>query len=106
MSLPYGHYSGITDDASFTTTSFVDRLIPIADYTVTTNLQTLTFDARTATVRPSVHTPSSADLDTFSLEFDRDTAHGSLGRDSLPSGRASRSMSLPRPRHATGSCTG
>lgn len=79
VSLPYGHYSGITDDATFTPTSFVDRIIPIADYTVSRNLQTMTFDARAATVRPSVRTPRPAGLNTFSLEFDRTTAHGGLG---------------------------
>jgi hypothetical protein len=79
VSLPYGHYGGITDDASFTATSFVDRLVPIADYTVSRNLQTLTFDARTATVRPSVQTPAPASLNTLSLEFDRGSGRGGIG---------------------------
>ena len=75
VSLPYGHYSGLTDVFDVTSNSdLADRIVPIADYTVARNLQALTFDARTATARPSVHTPRSADLSDLTVEYDRDDA--------------------------------
>ena len=102
VSLPYGHYSAITDVGTFTSASaFVDRIVPIADYTVSRNLQTLTLDARTATAVPSVHTPKPAAVATETLEFDRDAPNGGMG-SSFTSGPGSRVYVAPTARAQRG----
>ena len=71
-SVPLGHYTALTDVASFTPQlGFVDRIVPIADFTVSRNLQTVTFDARTATAVATVHAPQPTDLNQGTVEFDR-----------------------------------
>lgn len=77
-SVPLGHYSAITDVATFGT-SFSDSILAIPDVTVTRDLQTVTFDARKATATPSVSTPRPAAEQALSVEWDRqDTGQGSL----------------------------
>ena len=82
VSLPYGHYSAMTDVATFSSTSAItDRIIPVADYTVSRNLQTLTFDARTATAALAVHTPEPTMLNSETVELDRDVPNGGMGSE-------------------------
>lgn len=81
ISVPAGHYSAITDVGAFNrrTSTFTDRIIPIADFAVTSNDQTLTLDARTATSRVAAHTPRRAPFhQSMSMEFDRETKFGAL----------------------------
>lgn len=83
VSVPYGHYSAITDVATFGA-SVTDRIIPVADYDVTANMQHLRMDAADATAQPSISTPRHAAVLTKSLEFDRIARlGGSLGSSFL-----------------------
>lgn len=81
VSLPYGHYSAITDVGDFGSGgTYTDQIIPVADFDVTADMQHLTMDAADATAVPSVNTPRPADVLSESLEFDRSAKDGgSLG---------------------------
>jgi hypothetical protein len=79
VSVPAGHYSGITDYMAFTSTSLTDYIVPIEEYNVTGSGQSLVFDTRKATVAPAVHTPRRATVVDKSFEWDRITKHYSVG---------------------------
>jgi hypothetical protein len=80
VSVPAGHYSAITDVLSGGRRDLVDRIVPIADFTVAHNEQTITMDARTAKSRIAVHTPRPAKVTSASMEFDRESNRfGALG---------------------------
>lgn len=97
-SVPLGHYSGITDVEGFSGRSFTDRIIPVADFTVTHNLQRVTFDARKATARPTVQTPRPADVNTLTVELDREAVRGgSLGSSFLYDGSSKVYVAPTRP---------
>jgi hypothetical protein len=58
VSLPRGHYIGIFDQFDFSKSgNVVYRVIPVSDYTVNGDLQTLVIDGRLARVSPSVTAP-------------------------------------------------
>lgn len=87
VSLPYGHYSAITDIPTFDQAGFTDRILPIADFEVTADMQHLRIDAADATARPTVSTPRPADVVTKAVEFDRASrVGGSLGSSFLYDG--------------------
>jgi hypothetical protein len=79
VSVPAGTYSGITEYDSYTATRTTSYLIPVEEFDVTTNNQSMVFDARTATTVPAVHTPRGATVVDESLEWDRMTRRSSVG---------------------------
>lgn len=60
VSVPLGTYVGVFDDLSFVPGRVTFRVMPVVDYAVTENLQTLTVDARSAVATPSVTAPREA----------------------------------------------
>jgi hypothetical protein len=60
VSVPLGTYVGVFDALSFVPDRVTFRVMPVADYAVTENLQTLTVDARSAVATPSVTAPREA----------------------------------------------
>jgi hypothetical protein len=60
VSVPLGTYVGVFDDLSFVPDRVTFRVMPVVDYAVTRDLQTLTVDARTAVATPSVTAPREA----------------------------------------------
>ena len=88
ISVPVGRYAGITEIDTFdpNTSTGSSRLLPFDDFTVSTNDQTLTLDARTATSKLSVVTPRRAGRVMLSWEWDR--LRGRADRGHFSSGRA------------------
>jgi hypothetical protein len=103
VSVPIGHYAAITDIPDFDgrTGTFIDRMVPIADYTVSSNMQTLTVSAARATVQPTVSTPESGISQQETVEFDRIDRRGfdlSVGVDYPGSGYEARVAPTPQVR--------
>jgi len=73
ISVPLGHYSlfAVGDLPDPTPDAANQFIVPISDFAVTTNMQTIVVDARTATITPSVRTPRPAGLSSLSLGWSR-----------------------------------
>ena len=77
VSVPLGHYIGIFDEETFTKAGNFDfRVMPVSDYTVSGDQQTLNVDAREAVVAPSVTTPQPAAAQELDLTFDGSDGSG------------------------------
>ncbi|MEU9348946.1 hypothetical protein AB0D74_47880 [Streptomyces sp. NPDC048278] len=77
VSVPLGNYTAFAAITEFPTdTSVVDLALPVADFEVTENLQTLAVDARDATLEPTAQTPRPAQADRYGFEYDRFPAAG------------------------------
>ena len=93
VSVPLGHYLGIFDDFAFSRDGSVTaRVMPVVDYNVSGDSQTLKVDARSATSNLSVTTPKVSVGQELSAEFDGSDALGyssfGFGYDfSLPGSR-------------------
>lgn len=70
VSLPRGHYMGVFDQSSFVGDGISFRVMPVTDYHVAGPGQTLTVDARDATVAPSLSTPKAAALQELDVTLD------------------------------------
>jgi hypothetical protein len=82
FSVPLGHYSGLVDLFSYNpkTGQIADRFVPLGQFTVSGNDQTVVFDGRKATSRISVRTPRPAAMQDLDVEFDRfDPQGGGMG---------------------------
>ena len=79
VSVPAGHYSGITDYLAFRGSTVTDYIVPVEEFDVTGSGATMVFDSRKATVVPAVHTPHPAAAVDEMVEWDRLTRHGSIG---------------------------
>ena len=79
VSVPAGHYSGITDYFAFNGSTATDYIVPVEQFDVTGSGESMVFDSRKASTVPAVHTPHRAAAVDESLEWDRFTRHGSIG---------------------------
>ncbi|WP_432194324.1 hypothetical protein [Streptomyces sp. bgisy027] len=72
VSVPLGNYAAFAAITQFPTdTTAVNLAMPVADFAVTKNLQTLSFDARDARINPTVSTPKPAQVDRYGFEYSR-----------------------------------
>lgn len=72
VSVPVGHYAGIVGTDVFNRDGTINsQIMSVTDYTVSRNMQALTFDARKATSRVAVRTPRPAALQSLSLTWTR-----------------------------------
>jgi hypothetical protein len=76
VSVPLGTYVGVFDDISFVPSRVTFRVMPVSDYAVTTNLQTLTVDARSAVATPSVTSPRESVGQELDLTLSGEDAAG------------------------------
>jgi hypothetical protein len=105
VSVPLGHYLGLFDEFTFSRAGGVTgRVMPVVDYDVTGDSQTLTVDARSATSALSVTTPKVSVGQELAASFDGSDApgHSFFGFSydfSLPGGRL---LVKPTPEPAVG----
>jgi len=80
ISVPLGHYSllGVGDLPDSTPHTSLQFVVPISDFTVTRDLQTVVIDARKATTTPSIRTPRPAGRSELSLTWARYAADKQL----------------------------
>ncbi len=86
VSVPLGNYSALATVDEFdphTQAHLTSRTVAATDYRVRRAGQTLVLDARTATSRPSVHTPRPAGRDLLLLSWARLDQHGATGLSAL-----------------------
>ena len=79
MSVPRGHYSLIGEVDSLSTPRPRSYLVPVADFTVSSDRQVYVVDARRATVAPSVTTPRPAAEQLLTLRWDRAAGGATVG---------------------------
>jgi hypothetical protein len=93
VSVPLGHYMGIFDEVTFTRAGTLDfRVMPVTDYQVSEDRQTLTVDARDAVASPTVTTPRPSSGQELVVSLDGSDAAGNAGFEfgydlALPSSR-------------------
>lgn len=80
VSVPLGHYMGLFDEETFTRSGHVvARVLPISDYEVAKDGQTLTVDGARATREPSVRTPKPSTPQILDVTIDESDAKGDGG---------------------------
>jgi Subtilase family len=78
VSVPTGNYAAVFDDFTFDeqTNTSTDSTATIPTYLVKGDRQTLTYDMRTSTVRPTVTTPRPLTSTTLGITYDREARVG------------------------------